>query len=101
FADHLAALSPRAARPSRVALDPLARALDEALAAADIDGAWMRQGPAPAPTCSLNYGSAGIALGLLHVAQRRSDARLLALADLWTRRAEQGMEREGAFHTPE
>ena len=71
--------------------------LDEAIALAALDGAWNRASLAPAPTTSLNYGSTGIALGLLHVAQRRGDAEALALADLWSKRALGEMAHEGAF----
>ncbi|MET0555439.1 MAG: lanthionine synthetase LanC family protein [Vicinamibacteria bacterium] len=76
----------------------LPRVVDEALAAAGLDGPWLREGLSPAPTCSVNYGEAGVAAALLQVALRREDARVLALADVWARRAERGMEREGAFH---
>ena len=40
-----------------------------------------------APRASVNYGSAGAALGLLRVACVRSDPRLLARADVWRSRA--------------
>jgi serine/threonine protein kinase len=95
-----AALAPREARSAIVAARrPLLTSLvDRALAGADLDGPWLRDGLSPAPTCSINYGAAGVALGLLHIAQRRRDAHVLALADVWLRRAEQRMQDADAFH---
>ncbi len=97
FADALAGLAvgADATGPSD---SVLRRKVDEALAAADIDGRWTRDGLAPAPFCSVNYGEAGVAAALLQIAQRRDDGRALALAAVWARRATRGMEREGAFH---
>ncbi|HWS70958.1 MAG TPA: lanthionine synthetase LanC family protein [Thermoanaerobaculia bacterium] len=40
-----------------------------------------------APTASINNGAAGAAIGLLRIAEARSDAKLLALADVWRSRA--------------
>jgi serine/threonine protein kinase len=94
------ALAPRESRSAIVAArQPLLTSLvDRALAGADLDGPWLRDGLSPAPTCSINYGAAGVALGLLHIAQRRRDAHVLALADVWLRRAEQRMQDADAFH---
>jgi len=77
---------------------PLAQILARALSHAAPDGRWSQALLSPAPSTSLNYGSAGIALGLLHIACRRKDADVLTLADLWTRRAVSEITREGAFH---
>lgn len=65
----------------------LTRVLDRALEQAGIDGAWSHASLSPAPTTSLNYGSTGIALGLLQIAHRRRDSEVLALADVWMKRA--------------
>jgi serine/threonine-protein kinase len=51
-------------------------------------GGGMFEGRYPtAPTASINYGSAGAAVGLLRIASVRSDPALLALADVWKSRA--------------
>lgn len=42
--------------------------------------------PTP-PTASVNFGCAGAAVGILHIASTRSDPALLALADVWKSRA--------------
>ena len=55
----------------------------------------------PAPTTSINYGSAGVALGLLHVALEKERRRLLALADTWSRRAMREMGSDDAFYNKE
>ncbi len=93
LADFAAALD-RVEVPPGTATDPapadhdaaLGRLIDHALAAAGPDGPWLAAGLSPAPTLSVTYGAAGLALGLLQIAQRRGDARLLAQADLWARR---------------
>jgi len=96
-----ATLAPSTGRAARAGQSPLDRVLAENLERAAPDGPWMTDGIAPAPTASVNYGAAGIALGLLQIAQRRGDAGLLAAADLWTRRAARAMGEEGAFYNPE
>ncbi|MBA4535187.1 lanthionine synthetase LanC family protein [Brevibacillus halotolerans] len=40
-----------------------------------------------APTCSVNYGMAGIAYGLYRVAMNRKDAELFSVADVWLSKA--------------
>lgn len=40
-----------------------------------------------APKASINYGAAGAAVGVLHIAEARGDAKLLARADVWRSRA--------------
>jgi len=99
FADALEGvpLPPSAVRsPARTAaLRPI---LERALDLAGLDGSWNQTSLSPAPTTSLNYGSTGIALGLLHVAQRRRDAEFLALADLWTKRALREIKNTEAFY---
>lgn len=56
--------------------------------------------PTP-PTASINYGSAGAAVGLLRIAETRGDPALLALADVWRSRAAVLIGTEGACHAPE
>ena len=56
---------------------------------------------APAPTTSINYGSVGVALGLLHVALRRNESALLALADTSSRRAIREIGPDDAFYNAE
>lgn len=51
----------------------------------------------PAPTASVNLGAAGVAYSLLRIALARSDAELLAHADLWAERAWQQSSRRTAF----
>jgi serine/threonine-protein kinase len=60
--------------------------LDTSLQELDPDSALFAQG-LPAPTCSLNYGSAGIAYALYRLALLREDPRLLSVADLWASRS--------------
>ncbi len=79
----------------------LSTVLDRALNQTTIDGPWMQSAFTPAPTTSLTYGSAGVALGLLCVALRRGDQHLLALADAWTERARREITDEGAFYNAE
>ncbi len=50
-------------------------------------GAMFAGGYVEEPTASINYGSAGAAVGLLRIAESRHDPRLLALADVWRSRA--------------
>lgn len=55
----------------------------------------------PAPGVSINYGSAGIALGALHASQRRADPGLLAAADGWIRRSARDIGDARGFHNEE
>lgn len=50
-------------------------------------GAMFATGFAEAPTASINFGGAGVAIGLLRIAEARSDPAILALADVWRSRA--------------
>jgi serine/threonine-protein kinase len=102
FADALGALTmpPVEVQPT-LRTSPLSQLLDDALANASLDGPWSQGRLAPAPTTSINYGSAGVALGLLHVALRRNDSALLALADTWSRRAMREMGSDDAFYNKE
>ena len=70
------------------------------LAHVALDGTLYREGPSPAPSCSVNFGSAGIAYGLYRLACRRDDPKLIAAADAWIAKAVRDAESEGAFHNP-
>ncbi|HEX4955154.1 MAG TPA: lanthionine synthetase LanC family protein [Thermoanaerobaculia bacterium] len=78
----------------------LERLLERCLAAAALDGPWLTPGALPAPSASINYGAAGIALGLLSIAERRRDAGLLSLADVWAERAAAVGEADEGFYQP-
>jgi len=52
------------------------------------------------PTASITYGTAGAAVGLLRIAETRSDPALLALADVWRSRAAALIGTEGAYYSP-
>ena len=61
FCEALAGVvTPPALRRTAGPVPSLARSVEQALGAADFDGPWMRQGLSPAPTCSINYGEAGV-----------------------------------------
>lgn len=64
-----------------------ARFADERLRDVARGGAMFASGFAEAPTASINFGSAGVALGLLRIAEARRDPSILALADVWRSRA--------------
>lgn len=57
-------------------------------------------GDNPLPTCTVNYGVAGIAYALYRVACRRDDPQLLALADLWAAKALACAGTEAAIYNP-
>jgi serine/threonine-protein kinase len=63
------------------------RLLDELVRDFSRDGEMFAEGYPTAPKASINYGYAGAAVGLLRIAAVRSDAALLALADVWKSRA--------------
>jgi serine/threonine-protein kinase len=75
--------------------------LSAVLARVTTAGALFRDGLPTAPTCSVTYGSAGIAYALLRIAGRTGDAALLSLADCWITKASAEMGRAGAFTNPE
>ena len=102
FAEAVAALTvPPAGTQSVLTASPLSQVLERALENAAWDCPWSHAPFAPAPTTSINYGSAGVALGLLHVALRRNDGTLLALADTWSRRAIREIGPDEAFYNEE
>ncbi len=79
----------------------LDRLVERAVSQAALDGPWMRDGLQPAPTASINYGAAGIGLGMLEMALARGDSGLLSMADLWARRAARDIGRDSGFYNPE
>jgi serine/threonine protein kinase len=101
FADALAAVTVPPVALAAPHAPLLSQLLDRALSNAAPEGPWSQAGLTPAPTTSINYGSAGVALGLLHIALRRNDGNLLALADTWSQRAIRALEREDAFYNKE
>jgi serine/threonine-protein kinase len=54
-------------------------------------------GNLPAPTCSVNLGSAGVAFALMRIGKLRADASVLALAERWLRAAEARQDEPDAF----
>lgn len=56
--------------------------------------------PLPAPTTSVNYGTAGIAYALYRMSCATEDAEMLALADAWCERAVRQIGDDGAFYNP-
>lgn len=60
-------------------------------------GDLFRTGIEQAPTCSLNYGSSGIAYALYRIACVQNDPRLLSFADAWCSKAtmEAAIDNEG------
>ena len=50
------------------------------------------------PTCSANYGVAGIAYGLLRLACNRDAPQMLSLADVWITKALSESARDNAFY---
>lgn len=81
---------------------PLAEAathfVDDILGTFARDGAMFANGFAEAPIASINYGSAGAAVGLLRIAEARSDAAVLALADIWRSRAVRDIHSPSAYY---
>ncbi|HEY0143430.1 MAG TPA: lanthionine synthetase LanC family protein [Thermoanaerobaculia bacterium] len=63
------------------------RFVDDELARFARDGSLFADGYTEAPKASINYGAAGAALGILRIAEVRSDPKLLALAEVWRTRA--------------
>ncbi|HWE97257.1 MAG TPA: lanthionine synthetase LanC family protein [Tepidisphaeraceae bacterium] len=61
------------------------------------DGKLLHDGIEPEPTCSINYGAAGVAYSLYRLSCIRNDASLLSLADQWCRQALVRHQSNGAF----
>ena len=66
-----------------------------------LDGPLLSGPLLPAPSTSVNYGSAGIAYALYRISCATDDAELLALADAWSARAVREIGNEGAFFNKE
>lgn len=64
-------------------------------------GALYKAGLPSPPTCSINYGAAGIAYSLYRIACAREDSALLSLADIWASRAAHNRNSEHAFYNPQ
>ncbi|HEY6136282.1 MAG TPA: lanthionine synthetase LanC family protein [Thermoanaerobaculia bacterium] len=100
FAEALRAV--RAAAAAELRETPLsetaARFTDALLRELGRGGAMFASGFAEAPTASINFGSAGVAVGLLRIAEARSDPALLALADVWRSRALRDASSPAAYY---
>lgn len=70
------------------------------IADCSVEGPLYR-GQLPAPTATIKFGAAGVALGLLQIAGVRHDASLLSTADLWLARARREAATPGAFENQE
>ncbi len=71
--------------------------LENVLQRVEISGSLFIDESIAPPTCSINYGSAGIAYALYRIACVRGDAKLLALADVWASRATRDIGKDTAF----
>jgi serine/threonine-protein kinase len=76
------------------------RSHERAIREIRLDGPLFGQ-ELPAPSVSINYGAAGIALGALHMSQRLGAPELLATADAWLARSIREMHDERAFYNSE
>ena len=75
-------------------------AVDAVLGSVLPGGELSRTDPS-APTASVNYGAAGVALALLRIASLRADPELLACADGWAERAHRLAGATDAFDAPD
>ena len=76
-------------------VDELLPCVDAILAAPGLNSSLR------APTCSINYGIAGLAFTLYRIAGRRTDPRLLAYADACSRKATSAIASDQAFSNAE
>lgn len=97
--DFAAALRPMLA-PGPLARTPGALPLPDDLAAWRVDGPRFPAALQASPTASLHYGAAGIAWALYRSACQRSEAALLADADIWASRAVAALGTTEAFWNP-
>jgi eukaryotic-like serine/threonine-protein kinase len=65
------------------------------------EGPFFASALPTAPTCSVNYGAAGVAYALYRLSCLRADPELLALADLWITKALAHERDDDAWHSPE
>ncbi len=63
------------------------------------EGPLFMEGYRMTPTCSVNYGAAGLAYALYRLACIQDDPGLLSLADLWITKAVSGMDSSSAFYS--
>lgn len=75
--------------------------LNNVLQRLEPSGSLFTSGLPTAPTCSINFGAAGIAYALYRVACNRQSAGLLSLADLWCAKALRDSEDDAAFYNAE
>lgn len=75
--------------------------LEERLRLFSRGGELFEAGFTVAPKASINYGCAGAAVGLLRIAEVRSDPALLALADVWKSRAYRELGSPEAYYNAE
>ena len=75
--------------------------LADFLARLDLNGSVFTSGLPRPPVASINMGAAGIAHVLYRIACSRGDPALLALADIWSKRAAQRVGDEAGFYNPE
>ncbi len=105
FADRLSAVEVAEGgwRPSPPGADPadLDRVVDRSLARVGCSGGLAHSGLSTAPKASLTYGAAGIAYGLYRIACGRQNAALLALADVWCRRAVSDPDNNENYYNPD
>jgi serine/threonine protein kinase len=93
-------------RPNEIAVrsgreTALAAVTQRCRSAADVGGEWWRLPSLPAPTASINYGAAGVAMGLLSIAHAESSPEAMRLAQRWLRRAFDQTDRDDAFYNAE
>jgi serine/threonine-protein kinase len=99
LAQRLSAVAPPASPMRRAEPDCLESILRSVLAKARPGGGWFDDGlPSDAPTCSVVYGAAGVAVALYRAAVLRAEPELLALADEWSVRAAREAASPQAFH---
>lgn len=72
--------------------------LDEVLQRVAQSDRLLASGLPMAPTCSVNYGAAGIAYAVYRIACIRGDPALLSLADLWAAKAARDSGSDAAFY---
>ncbi len=65
------------------------------------DGELLKEVFRTPPTCSANFGAAGIALTLYKISLNRADRGLLFLAKSWIAQATGHLTTPGAFYRPE
>jgi serine/threonine-protein kinase len=102
FADAWRRVSAPQLREAAAASDPvLSAVLADILQASAVGGPWMVANSFAPPTTSINYGSAGLACGMLHIACAMDDAATLAMADVWSERSVRDVRSRDAFYSAE